>query len=100
MEALLLEAGAIVIGPAATLAEGSERARREQLDAAILDFRLSDSTSEEIAHILSRRGVPFLFYSGHLRDAEALTRWLDRPVLSKPVSPSALIDAVAGIARQ
>ena len=55
LELLLSDAGAIVVGPVATVAEGLSLARSEALSAAVLDVRLSGETIEPVAAALADR---------------------------------------------
>ena len=58
-------------------------AEHGDVDCAILDIRMQNGTSREIADILSRRGVPFLFSTGSgLESIPA--EYHDRPLVSKP----------------
>jgi hypothetical protein len=53
------------------------------LDAAILDLRLGNDTSEALAEALHKRGVPFAFASGHGADGVP-GAFKAHPVLRKP----------------
>ena len=54
-------------------------------DMAILDATLTDGSCHSVAAELSRRGVPFLIYSGHQEDRQLLSEfdaitWIEKPV--------------------
>lgn len=92
---LLTGAGAEVLGPASSRAEGYRIAGRERPDIAVLDINLGGETVAPLAEALARRNIPLVFTSGY-RDLELLPEWLrDRPLLQKPVSPEALVAALA-----
>src|SRR5690625_2056360 len=93
--AVLGDAGAEVLGPASSRAEGYRIAGRERPDIAVLDINLAGETAAPLAEALARRNVPLIFTSGY-RDLELLPEGLrDRPLLQKPVSPEELIAALA-----
>ena len=60
LERTFVDAGAYVVGPAYTLFEALEFARKEAIDVAILDVRLGGENSRDVARILASRGVPIL----------------------------------------
>lgn len=92
---VLSDAGAEVLGPASSRAEGYKIAGRERPDIAVLDINLAGETAAPLAEALARRNVPLIFTSGY-RDLELLPEGLrDRPLLQKPVSPEELIAALA-----
>ena len=94
----LENAGAVVLGPAASemealrildqdLADGS-------LDGAVLDVILVDHTSEGIADRLIELGVPIVLHTGNWEPNGDLTQYLTVPVIAKPSAPEQLIDAL------
>jgi DNA-binding response OmpR family regulator len=94
----LQEAGASVAGPTADAAEAAELARREHLDAAIVDINLGNGPTFELAAKLEARGVPFLFATGY--DAAAIpTEHQNAPCLEKPFRPQQLVSAVEALRR-
>lgn len=62
---LLVDVGATVVGPAATVVDALALIEVEPIDGAILDYKLSDGTSLPVADALSARGKPFIFASGY-----------------------------------
>lgn len=56
------------------------------LDFAVLDFELGMETSEPVAAAARERRVPFLYLSGYSEHDERFARWLDIPILVKPIS--------------
>ena len=94
LELLLSDAGAIVVGPVATVAEGLSLARSEALSAAVLDVRLSGETIEPVAAALADRGIPMLFYSGQLETDVRLRQWAKSAFVPKPAPAQSLVAAV------
>ena len=91
LELQLAQAGAVVIGPAAT-AEAALRLIGEQgPDLAVLDYRLGDGlTSEPVAAQLTGQGIPFVLATGQATGA--LPAVFDRGiVLIKPYSAEDLV---------
>ena len=97
VEDALLEAGAEVIGPAATVAEAMQLLERERPSAAVLDLNLAGEPSTPIADVLVRLGVPFVIATGY--GAEGLPEHhADVPVLAKPYDPDELTQLLHSIA--
>jgi len=82
VEDMILGWGAHLVGPAATVAEGLRLAASDPLDIALLDVNLSGIRSDEIADVLSQRGIPFIFATGYGRTG--IERFPDAPVINKP----------------
>ncbi len=61
----LAELGYHVVGPAFKLSEALHLAETATLDAGLLDLQLDAVLSGEVADILSRRRIPFLFITGY-----------------------------------
>ena len=83
------ELGAIVVGPAASLAEALEPVADtgHTLDGAVLDVNLRDERVYPVADALTRLGVPFVFASGY--DAELMpSAYADVPRCQKPIDRS------------
>jgi PAS domain S-box-containing protein len=80
----LTELGFQVVGPVCTASDALAAAKAGDFDAAILDINLGDGMVYQVAEILARRHVPFVFVTGY--DAESVdSRFRDIPVLQKPV---------------
>jgi DNA-binding response OmpR family regulator len=60
---------------------------------AVLDINLVGDECGRVCQRLWERGVPFMFHTGY-STARALTMWPDVPVIRKPASYGALVDAV------
>ncbi len=98
VEDALLDAGALVIGPAATVREAIALLDREEPHAAVLDMNLAGETSTPVADVLAARGVPFVVATGYGADglphAHAAV-----PVLAKPYDPGELTAALGRLCR-
>lgn len=94
VEDMLADAGCIVIGPFARVAEALAAARTATVDVALLDVNVAGEKVFPVAHVLEERGVPFLFVTGY--GPAALPQ--DRPTwkaCSKPFHPDQLTDCLA-----
>src|SRR5690349_5286724 len=65
----LQDAGYKVAGPFMTCSAALEWLATATPDMAVLDAALKDGSCRAITLELSRRGVPFLIYSGHPEDS-------------------------------
>lgn len=90
----LLDHGAEVIGPVSDLEDALACiAATPELAAAILDVDLHGRTSYPVADALLRRGVPFVFVTGH--DRKDLVAGYDGvPLVEKPATVDAMVDAL------
>ena len=71
-----------------------------RLEAAILDVRMDRGPSSmQIARELSRRGVPFFFYTGQSDEVLAPVRaeWPQALFLIKPAPPETILQTMAGL---
>lgn len=90
----LREAGALPIGPVASVAEAKSRVSRGGIEAAIIDMNLRGEGAEEVLDLLLRERIPTVLVSGY--SAEALpARAAGVPRLEKPAAPQAIIQALA-----
>ncbi|HEY1559927.1 MAG TPA: hypothetical protein VGF71_03450 [Caulobacteraceae bacterium] len=99
VQCALEDAGAQVVGPACTLNEALRLAAEEDLTAAVLDLRLGSRSADGVAVILTRRGIPFLFYSGQTPLDPELAKWPDIATVSKPASSRVLVKALVTLLR-
>ena len=58
------DAGGVVVGPAATVAEALALLESNHVAAAILDVNLCDRDISPVAELLLARGVPVIFHTG------------------------------------
>lgn len=87
-------AGAVVIGPAANVAEALQLiAATPGLDGGVLDINLRGEMVYPVADALARRGVPFVFATGYDRE-EIPDRFSDRIRCEKPVKPDQVANAL------
>ncbi|HZP21410.1 MAG TPA: response regulator [Bauldia sp.] len=92
IEDMLTDAGAAVIGPAATIARSLDLAACEAIDVAILDVNVRGERIDPVVEVLRGRGVPVVFATGYGQAAGAATA--GAPVLDKPYTPERLIAAL------
>ena len=93
VEDTLLDAGATVLGPVATVAEALALLKAERPGYAVRDLNLAGETSEPVADLLKQMGVPFVVASGY-GAAGLPPRHQDVPVLAKPYAPEDLTAAL------
>ena len=89
----LEEAGHHVLGPFDKGSGVLEALTRLNPDIAVLDTRLRDGPSYEVALELRRRGIPFVIYSGHQRLKDPHPAYADAPWIEKPASPTEVMAA-------
>ena len=87
----LQDAGYDVAGPFTTCAAALEWLGTETPKTAILDAALNDGSCHSVAVELSRRGLPFLIYSGHQEDRQLLAELRQITWIEKPVPPLVLV---------
>lgn len=91
LEAVLVEAGFAVIGPAPCVEDALERRREAAaVELAVLDITLDGGPSFPIADALADRDIPFLFVSGHTREVLPERHRRCR-IVQKPYRPERLI---------
>lgn len=88
--------GAIVIGPAPTVAAAMAVIEAsEQIDGAILDINLNGEMAFPVADVLCRRQIPMVFATGYER--ESVPPIYERILIcKKPVEPASLAQALFG----
>ena len=79
----LVELGYTVVGPAYSVTDACRLAVDEQIDAALLDWRLDRTDSSAVADLLLQRQIPFTFLTGYAEVADA--RYHAIPLLKKAV---------------
>jgi CheY-like chemotaxis protein len=88
-----------VVAEAGTIDEGIRLAQAAEFDLALLDINIDGDTSAEIAKIIERRGLPFLFVTGY-RSTGLAPPFHDRLVLQKPFQTETLRSAIDESLRQ
>jgi DNA-binding response OmpR family regulator len=92
MQKHLRDAGYRIVGPAGSQGEVERLVRSGRLDAAVIDIDSRRSAPFAVADWLAAEQVPFAVISG---DTNRLPHELAlRPAITKPVSPSALVETV------
>ena len=90
----LLEAGAQIVGPAASVGEALRliemTATDGGLSAAVLDVKLVGEEVDTVAGRLAALGVPFVFATGYSND-DVMAEHTAAPVLHKPFDPQKLV---------
>ena len=94
VDEVLSEAGCIVVGPFARVAEALIAARTEDVDVAVLDVNVAGEMVFPVAHALEARGTPFLFVTGYGQAALPRDR-ADWEACTKPFQPRQLLERLA-----
>ena len=89
----LQDAGYEVAGPFTACAAALEWLQTVTPAMAILDAALTDGSCREIALELTRRGVPFLIYSGYKEDQHLPAEFHHVTWIEKPVPCAVLVQA-------
>ena len=97
LESVLTAAGADVVGPSRTVADALALVAGNEVTVAILDVRLGGDTVAPVARGLSKRNIPFVFYTGQTHSDPICGEWPNSQVISKPAQPNSLIEAVAAL---
>jgi CheY-like chemotaxis protein len=92
LEDMLLELGATVLGPAASVAEGVRLAEAGTFDAAVLDVNVRGDRIDPVSAVLRQRRIPMVFATGYGEDAMA--HGPSDPVLDKPYTRERLARAL------
>jgi CheY-like chemotaxis protein len=82
-----------VAGPFTACSAALEWLQTATPDMAVLDATLNDGSCHSVAVELSRRGVPFLIYSGHQEDRQLLADFHPVAWIEKPVASAVLVQA-------
>ncbi len=90
---LLEDAGAQIIGPAATSSAALDLIAQNRLHAALLDANLGGRPVDDVAAGLAGQNVPFVFISGHSR-SKMPPSFSNVDLLAKPFSAKTLFAAV------
>jgi DNA-binding NtrC family response regulator len=94
VEDALMDAGAVVVGPASSVEKALELiARGEPIDAAAIDMNLNGRLVTPVAQALTARGIPVVMLTGY--DLAGIPDELKSlPLVSKPFSPERLVAAI------
>jgi DNA-binding response OmpR family regulator len=94
----LLKAGYRVVGPVPSVHEAASFIGEDEVDAALLDYRLNDEDSCQIAEELAAHDIPFAFLTGY--DPKEIPYCGKHPCLQKPFSPEILLRMVDALLEQ
>jgi DNA-binding response OmpR family regulator len=94
----LLKAGYKVVGPVPSVHEALSLIDEDEVDAALLDYRLNDEDSCQIAEELAARDIPFAFLTGY--DPKEIPYCPKHPCLPKPFSAEILLRMVDALLEQ
>lgn len=95
LAATVEDAGGVVVGPAASFAEGMALLETFEIDGAILDVHLMERDSTPIAELLLARNIPVVFQTGLELPAEFTRRWPAIQAFKKPSQPELLVTKLA-----
>ena len=90
---LLEDDGLQVVGPVGSLREAVKLASDENLDCALLDINIVGGRIDEVADILARRHVPFMFLTAYGRD-HLPKNFSDATLVAKPFIDRNLLEKV------
>lgn len=88
----LAEAGAEIVGPFTSVEQAQKSIDTSQFDVAVLDYALSDQTSDPLQVALERRDIPFVVITGYPR--VLVRRAENQQILTKPISPRTLCETI------
>lgn len=92
-EQRLQDAGWFVVGPAYDMNQAMDLAKREQIDAAMVDINIRGEKSFAVMQVLSDRNIPFFITSGYA-DWSMPEEWRNCPRLQKPYPLGSLVKAI------
>lgn len=96
LAAVLADSGAIVLGPAHSVAEARRIIHNSQIDGAVLDVNLGRESVAPLVRELGEQNIPFVFMTGY-DEKDLAPLWRAYPILHKPTVPQELIDALRHI---
>lgn len=93
IEDVICDAGAIVVGPVATVRSAMSMLGSEPIDGAILDVNLGGQQVDPVADLLCAREIPFLFLSGY-GESGICQRFPGATMVSKPFNDVQFVETV------
>lgn len=93
IEDILMSHGVSTVILARSLAEANTF-QDQDISLAILDFNLSNETTETLAKALKAKGVPVIFVSGFAERLSMPAGLMDMPIVVKPFTPEDLLAAI------
>lgn len=97
---MLRSAGADLLDQATSVAGALQLIALNTYDFALLDFKLGNDSSLEIAAELKTRGVPFAFATGFADGTALAPDYSDVLVVTKPFATDTLIEAVVALLKR
>ena len=94
LEDILRDAGCDIVATISRVGPALEAACEVEVDIALLDVNLAGERVYPVAEVLAARCVPFLFMTAYSREMLP-TRYATRPLVTKPFTPSELIDGIS-----
>lgn len=94
MEDMVEAAGAYVKGLAVTKSAALNLIQTHSFDFATIDYDLAGETSEDIAHLLKEKDIPFILVSGKAKMLKNKSAFKGYPALEKPVSEQVLAKTI------
>lgn len=79
----------------ASAARDPEKAKVIDVDAAILDVKVGESLTSDLAARLRDRNIPFIFATGYTTAEPFFTQFPDVPMIAKPYVGPELVEALA-----
>jgi DNA-binding response OmpR family regulator len=90
---MLLQFGHRVDGPYGRFSDAMTAARKNEVQAGVLDINVGGEKIYPLAEVLADRKIPFVFVTGCSADSVD-ARFSHVPVLQKPIEPEALRTAI------
>ena len=88
----ILEDEGATVFRASSVAQALSVADYPLLSAGVLTTRLGSENGDAVCQALSRRNIPFVFYTAHA--ARPSTQWPGAPIVAKPASATAIVGAL------
>jgi len=88
----ILEGDGAIVFRASSVAQALSVADYPLLSAGVLTPRLGSEDSDTVCQALSRRNIPFFFYTA--RAARPLTQWPGTPIVAKPAFAAEIVGAL------
>ena len=97
IESVLSSAGAAKVVCASNTAQALSALATDNFDFAVLDLKLANVTSHDVADALRKKSVPFLFVTGAPTDAMTMARFPHAPILGKPFATQTLLEMIVAL---
>jgi len=96
---ILVSLGCTVIGPVGNLGEALQAIRTNDIDGALLDVQLGESSIYPALDELVQRGIPFVLLTGHGNLVGSPAHLNNAPLLTKPFTLRQLENMMSGTFR-